>query len=62
MRFGLQLTLDGMVRALRAKMHDLGDEPYDALRRAERRNETVLALLSAEARRAALEAGDEFSR
>lgn len=62
MKFGLQLTMDGMVRALRIKLHDLGDDPDDMLRRAEQRNETALTLLSAESRRVVLEAGDEFRR
>jgi hypothetical protein len=62
MRFGLQLTMDGMVRALRTKLHELGEDPQDMLRRAEQRNETALTLLSAESRRVALEAGDEFRR
>lgn len=62
MRFGLQVTLDGMVRALRTKLHDLGEEPHEMLSHARRRNETALTLLSEESRRFALEAGDEFGR
>jgi hypothetical protein len=62
MRFGLQLTMDGLVRALRTKLHELGEDPQDMLRRAEQRNETALTLLWEESRRVALEAGDEFRR
>jgi hypothetical protein len=58
----MQLTLDGMVRALRLKAFDMGDDHRARLREAEERNETVLALLAAESRRASMEAGDELRR
>lgn len=58
----MQLTLDGMIRALRMKAHRIGDDYDVAERRAEERNEKALTLLAQEARRYALEAGDEFGR
>ncbi len=60
MNFALTLTLDGMVRALRMKAHELGDDPAAAFRRETRRNTEALALLGEESRRLRLEAGDEF--
>lgn len=62
MKFVMQLTLDGMVRALRMRAHELGEDYDEAQRRAEERNETALTLLASEARRLSLEAGDEFGR
>jgi hypothetical protein len=58
----MQMTLDGMIRALRMKAHEIGDDYDAAERRAEERNEMALTLLAQEARRYALEAGDEFGR
>jgi hypothetical protein len=58
----MQLTLDGMIRALRMKVHEIGDDYDMAEQRAEERNEMALTLLAQEARRYALEAGDEFGR
>ena len=58
----MQLTLDGMVRALRMKVHELGEDYNAAERQAEQRNERALMLLARESRRFALEAGDEFGR
>jgi hypothetical protein len=58
----MQLTLDGMIRALNVRLHAVGDDFEEADRRAALRNEKALALLSAESRRFALEAGDEFGR
>jgi hypothetical protein len=61
MNFTMQLTLDGLVRALRLKAHGLAEDYYEEeYRRATMRNETALSLLAAESRRLALEAGDEF--
>lgn len=63
MKIAMKLTLDGMIRALRMRAHELGEVDYDeAERRAMRRNDEVLALLAREARRHTLEAGDEFGR
>ncbi len=63
MKIAMKLTLDGMIRALRMRAHELGDVDYDeAERRATLRNEKALTLLAQEARRYALEAGDEFGR
>nr|WP_292772336.1 hypothetical protein [Mesorhizobium sp.] len=56
----MQMTLDGMVRALRIRAHQLGEDEDDVRRHRARRNETTLALLSEESRRHVLEAGDEF--
>lgn len=58
----MQLTLDGMIRALRMRVHEIGDDYDAAERRAEERNEKALTLLAQEARRFTLEAGDEFGR
>lgn len=58
----MQLTLDGMIRALRVKLHTIGEDFEETDRRAALRNEEALMLLSAESRRLALEAGDEFGR
>lgn len=58
----LQLTLDGMIRALRMKVHELGEDHDEAERLAVLRNEEALMLLAQEARRHSLEAGDEFGR
>ena len=41
-------------------MHMLGEDYDEAERRTAMRNENALALLAAESRRLALEAGDEF--
>jgi hypothetical protein len=60
MNFALRLTMDGMIRALRIKAHAIGDGYEPDWRNAEERNEEALTLLSAEARRHALEAGYEF--
>ena len=62
MKIAMQLTLDGMVRALRMRAHEIGDADDLAEQRAAERNETALTLLAQEARRYALEAGDEFGR
>jgi hypothetical protein len=63
MKIAMKLTLDGMIRALRMRAHELGEVDYDeAERRATRRNEKALTLLAQEARRYQLEAGDEFGR
>jgi hypothetical protein len=58
----MQLTLDGMIRAMRLKMHMLGEDYEEAERRTAMRNENALTLLARESRRLALEAGDEFGR
>ena len=60
MKLGMQLTLDGMIRAMRLKMHMLGEDYEEAERRTAMRNEDALTLLARESRRLALEAGDEF--
>lgn len=60
MKIAMQLTFDGMIRALRLKAHAVGEDFEEAERRAEERNERALALLASESRRLALEAGDEF--
>ena len=62
MKLAMQLTFDGMMRAMRLKLHTIGEDQDEAARRAALRNERVLALLSEESRRFALEAGDEFGR
>lgn len=62
MKMAMQLTLDGMIRALRVKLHTIGEDYEEAERRAMTRNEQALALLASESRRFALEAGDEFGR
>jgi hypothetical protein len=56
----MQLTLDGMIRAMRLKMHMLGEDYEEVERRTAMRNENALTLLAKESRRLALEAGDEF--
>ena len=56
----MELTLDGLVRALRLKVHGLAEDYEEEHRRATMRNETTLSLLASELRRLALEAGDEF--
>jgi hypothetical protein len=56
----MQLTLDGMIRALRLKAHELAEDYEEAHRRSVTRNDTALTLLASESRRLALEAGDEF--
>ena len=60
MKLGMQLTLDGMIRAMRLKMHMLGEDYEEVERRTAMRNENALTLLAKESRRLALEAGDEF--
>ena len=60
MKIAMQLTLDGMVRALRLKAHAAGEDYEEAERQAVLRNERALTLLSAESQRLSLEAGDEF--
>ena len=60
MKIGMQLTLDGMIRAMRLKVHTMGEDYDVAERRAAARNDDALTLLAAESRRHALEAGDEF--
>lgn len=62
MKLAMQLTLDGMIRAMRLKVHTMGEDYEVAERRAAARNDDVLALLAAESRRHALEADDEFGR
>jgi len=62
MKMAMQLTLDGMIRALRVKLHTIGEDFEEADRLKALRNEEALMLLSAESRRFALEAGDEFGR
>lgn len=62
MKLGIRLTLDGMVRALRMKAFELGDDLYEMRQDAEARNAAALVLLTAESRRAAMEAGDEPRR
>ena len=62
MKLAMQLTLDGMIRALRLKAHAVGEDYEEAGRRAQLRNERALMLLASESRRLALEAGDEFGR
>ncbi len=62
LKLTMQMTLDGMVRAMRMRTHQLAEDVDDMRRNRAKRNETTLALLSDEARRHALEAGDEFGR
>jgi hypothetical protein len=62
MKLALHLTLDGMVRALRMKAHELADDQQEARRRERVGNERALTLLAAEGERFAEEAGDEFGR
>ncbi len=62
MKLAMQLTLDGMIRALRLKAHAVGEDFEEAELRAQQRNERALTLLTLESRRFALEAGDEFGR
>lgn len=52
--------MEGLIRALRMKAHEVGDNDDETLRDVTRRNETALTLLSEETRRFRLEAGDEF--
>jgi hypothetical protein len=61
-KLAMQMTLDGMIRALRMKAHELGEDYEDTERGAVSRNEEALALLAREARRHALEVGHEFGR
>ena len=44
----MQVTLDGMIRAMRLKVHQIADDHEEAQRRAETRNETALTLLASE--------------
>ena len=60
MKMAMQMTLDGMIRALRMKAYELGEDYDEAERGMVERNEEALMLLAREARRFALEAGDEF--
>ena len=60
MKMAMQLTLDGMIRAMRLKAHAIGEDFDEAERRKAVRNENALSLLAKESRRLALEAGDEF--
>ena len=62
MKMAMQLTLDGLIRALRMKGHELGDDHDRVDRLAVLRNGEALMLLAQEARRVSLEAGDEFGR
>lgn len=62
MKLALQLTLDGMVRALRMRAHELADDQQEARRRDAIGNERALTLLAAEGDRFAQEADDEFGR
>ncbi len=62
MKLALQMTLDGMVRALRMRAHELADYHQEARRRDAVGNERALALLAAEGQRFVEEAGDEFGR
>ena len=62
MKLAMRMTLEGMVRALRVRAHQLGEDEDDMRRHRARRNETTLALLSEESRRLELGAGDEFGR
>lgn len=62
MKLGLQLTLEGMIRTLRMKALELGEDYDDMRRNAEERNEAALALLAAETRRLVPEVGDESGR
>lgn len=62
MKLALQLTLDGMVRALRMRAHELADDQQEARRRDAIGNERALTLLAAEGKRFAQEADDEFGR
>lgn len=55
MKFALQMTLDGMIRALRMKAHEMGEDYHEARLRARERNDAVLALLAEESRRSASE-------
>jgi len=61
-KLAMQLTYDGMIRALRMKLHELGEDYDEVDRRSALRNEEALTLLAQESRRLALEAGDEFGR
>jgi len=61
-KLGLQLTLDGMVRALRMRAHELADDHEEARRRDAVGNQRVLTLLAAESGRFAQETDDEFGR
>jgi hypothetical protein len=61
-KIAMQLTLDGMIRALRLKVYNVGEDYEEAVREVEQWNERALTLLGQESRRFALEAGDEFGR
>ena len=60
MKLTMELTLDGLIRALRLKEHGLAEDYEEEHRRATRRNDTALSLLASESRRLSLEAGNEF--
>jgi hypothetical protein len=60
MKLALQLTLDGMVRALRMRAHELADYHQEARRRDAIGNERALTLLAAEGERFAEGADDEL--
>ncbi|MEW9806808.1 hypothetical protein [Mesorhizobium marinum] len=62
MNLAMQLTMDGMIRALRLKMHALGEDREEIRNRAVRRNAEALVLLSQEARRTRREVGHEPGR
>lgn len=62
MKLAMQMTVDGLVRALRMKAHEVGDDHEVVRRRAELSNEQALTRLAAESRGRAGEAGDEFGR
>lgn len=62
MKLALQMTLDGMVRALRMRAHELADQEQETMRRDAIGNERALTLLAAEGERFAQEADDEFGR
>ncbi len=62
-KMAMQLTFDGMIRALRLKAHAVGEDFEEAERRAGGSATRALTLLaSRNRRRLALEAGDEFGR
>jgi len=62
MKLALQLTLDGMIRALRMRAHELADDHDESRRRDAIGNQRALTLLAAEGERFVEEAGDEFGR
>ena len=62
MKLGMRLTLDGMVRALRMRAFEMGEDFHEMRQDAEARNQAALALLAAESRRAAMEVDDEPHR